>query len=209
MTEVDRIEASAEVTVTDTGDIFADIDRLVEAGQLEKITDLADDVSYIRVGLYLASMASIMSAPDERDKLFRLCVKMYLKFGNYVHAMRVALKMNDSDLIQEVLNLCPDSVTQKQLALLLARHRHILNFGEVTKSSIADPEELQRIASLEILPAQYKALAAELDVVEPKTPEEIFKTHLEEGRRGGVALDSARQNLASSFVNAFVNIGFC
>jgi 26S proteasome regulatory subunit N1 len=121
----------------------------------------------------------------------------------------VALKMNDHALIVEVLNTCKDTFALKQLALTLARHRYSVNFSEVLTHAACDRDELQKIASFEILSAQYKALAAELDVVEPKTPEEIFKTHLEEGRRGGVALDSARQNLASSFVNAFVNIGFC
>jgi 26S proteasome regulatory subunit N1 len=44
-------------------------------------------------------------------------------------------------------------------------------------------------------------------VVEPKLPEDIFKTYLE--RKGALAnFDSARQNLASTFVNAFVNAGF-
>lgn len=51
--------------------------------------------------------------------------------------------------------------------------------------------------------------------MEPKTPEEVYKTWLESA---GSALrpsllaehpvDSARQNLSATFVNAFVNAGF-
>lgn len=38
---------------------------------------------------------------------------------------------------------------------------------------------------------------------------QVYKTHLTEGRApSGPAVDSARQNLASTFVNAFVNAGF-
>ena len=38
---------------------------------------------------------------------------------------------------------------------------------------------------------------------------QVYKTHLVEGRApAGPAVDSARQNLASTFVNAFVNAGF-
>ena len=46
--------------------------------------------------------------------------------------------------------------------------------------------------------------------MEPKTPEDIYKSHLENTRPsfGGSQVDSARQNLASSFVNGFVNCGF-
>ena len=40
-------------------------------------------------------------------------------------------------------------------------------------------------------------------------PCQVYKTHLTEGRApSGPAVDSARQNLASTFVNAFVNAGF-
>jgi len=51
--------------------------------------------------------------------------------------------------------------------------------------------------------------------VDAKTPEDIYKSHLAEtggfSRRrdsGGAQVDSARANLASTFVNAFVNAGF-
>lgn len=40
-------------------------------------------------------------------------------------------------------------------------------------------------------------------------PYQVYKAHLTEGRApAGPAVDSARQNLASTFVNAFVNAGF-
>ena len=49
--------------------------------------------------------------------------------------------------------------------------------------------------------------------MEPKTPEEVYKTWLEglvlrPTYNLEVPLDSARHNLASTFVNAFVNAGF-
>lgn len=45
-------------------------------------------------------------------------------------------------------------------------------------------------------------------MLEPKLPDQIYKSHLEE-KRSTAVLDSAKQNLAASFVNAFVNAGFC
>jgi len=46
--------------------------------------------------------------------------------------------------------------------------------------------------------------------MEPKTPEDVYKSHLENSRPpfGGGQVDSARQNLAASFVNGFVNAAF-
>merc|ERR1719359_1346451 len=71
-----------------------------------------------------------------------------------------------------------------------------------------EDEELKEIASSESVSKFFISLAKDLDVLEPKLPEQIFKSHLEEKRTTAV-LDSAKQNLASSFVNAFVNAGFC
>jgi len=49
-----------------------------------------------------------------------------------------------------------------------------------------------------------------LDIMEAKTPDDVYKTHLDNVRPafGSGAVDSARQNLASSFVNGFINTGF-
>jgi len=43
-----------------------------------------------------------------------------------------------------------------------------------------------------------------MDVLEPKTPADVLKTHLEDG---GNKIDSAMLNLADTYVNAFVNVG--
>lgn len=51
-------------------------------------------------------------------------------------------------------------------------------------------------------------LAEELGVKDPKSPEDIYKSHLENTRPGlAGGVDSARMNLANTFVSAFVNTG--
>jgi len=45
--------------------------------------------------------------------------------------------------------------------------------------------------------------------MEPKHPDAIFKTHLEERKAGDAGLDSAKSNLAKTYVNAFVNAALC
>lgn len=52
-----------------------------------------------------------------------------------------------------------------------------------------------------------------MDILEPKTPDDVYKTWLEglvlrPSYNLDVPVDSARHNLASTFVNAFVNAGF-
>jgi len=56
------------------------------------------------------------------------------------------------------------------------------------------------------LSERYLALARDLDVMEAKTPDDVYKSHLIEGRPS--ALDSASANIAATYVNAFVNAGF-
>eukprot|EP00457_Paulinella_chromatophora_P001076 gb/GEZN01001078.1/.p1 GENE.gb/GEZN01001078.1/~~gb/GEZN01001078.1/.p1 ORF type:complete len:1026 (-),score=226.37 gb/GEZN01001078.1/:180-3257(-) len=77
-----------------------------------------------------------------------------------------------------------------------------------------DVEALLEIVGNTKMHAHYIQLATELDVMKPKVPDDIYKQHLVENRRttrptGPQAVDSAKQNLASTFVNAFVNCGFC
>lgn len=53
-------------------------------------------------------------------------------------------------------------------------------------------------------------MARDLDVLEPKHPEQIFKTHLEErkGNNLNAHIESAKVNLATTYANAFVNAAY-
>lgn len=70
-------------------------------------------------------------------------------------------------------------------------------------------DELQSIVNNSILSKQFQNLAKELEILESKVPEDIYKSHLQDSLRVPVKMDTARQNLASVFVNAFVNTAFC
>ena len=89
----------------------------------------------------------------------------------------------------------------RQLGFMLARQQIQLDLNS---------DRLDDIVNNSHLSSHFLALGKELDVVEAKTPEDIYKTHLENTKFhfGGASIDSARANLASSFVNAFVNAGF-
>jgi 26S proteasome regulatory subunit N1 len=76
---------------------------------------------------------------------------------------------------------------------------------------VSDDDQLQEIFNNTSLSEHFLSLARDLDVLEPKTPEDIYKSHLENIRSStfsAAQVDSARANLASTFVNAFVNAGF-
>lgn len=73
-----------------------------------------------------------------------------------------------------------------------------------------EDEDLLSILNNTKLSEHFMALARDLNVLDPKIPEDIYKSHLENVRPGfaTATVDSARQNLASTFVNAFLNAGF-
>eukprot|EP00879_Flechtneria_rotunda_P023735 GHRR01025127.1.p1 GENE.GHRR01025127.1~~GHRR01025127.1.p1 ORF type:complete len:652 (+),score=250.63 GHRR01025127.1:1606-3561(+) len=129
----------------------------------------------------------------------------------YHDALRVALRLNDLQTIVTTFGACDDQLEKRQLGYLLARHGTTIDLEE-GPAAVKDESErdvLREIISNSKLSEHFLALARDLDVLEPKVPEDVYKTHLTDGRQPqGAALDSARQNLASTFVNAFVNAGF-
>ena len=64
----------------------------------------------------------------------------------------------------------------KQLSFQLARQR--INF-------MTDDQDLVKIVSNQLLNSFYIQLAKDLEVLDPKTPDQMYKTHLEE-KRGGI-----------------------
>lgn len=185
------------------------VDLLLEVERLELITDFVDDKNYARTCLYLVSCCNYLQEPDDVIVL-RTAYKIYKKMGKYNDAMRVALQINDQALIEDTFAECTDELEKKQLGYLLARQGVNINLEEGT-GAVEDEairEILREIISNSKLSEHFLSLARDLDVMEPKTPEDVYKTHLTDRAPSGSAVDSAKQNLASTFVNAFVNAAF-
>ena len=172
------------------------IDLLTEVGQLDALLPHVDKTNCERICLYLEQLASYVPEPEDSEVL-NVAVNALRQVGRFPEALRVALRLGDVELVGNLLESCQDESVRKQMSYMLARHG---------VRPDAD-EELARIMDGTHLTEHYLELARDLDVLEPKTPEDIYKSHLEK-RAPSASMDSARQNLASSFVNAFVNIGF-
>jgi 26S proteasome regulatory subunit N1 len=142
--------------------------------------------------------------PDpENTNLLKTSLRLCLKFNKYSEAVRLALQLQDVDQVKSILSQCPDPVIQKQMAFMIGRQQVFLG------DDVSDPD-LVEIMSNTLLNSHFLALGRELDIMEPKAPEDIYKSHLETNTRsyGGGQIDSARANLASSFVNGLVNCAF-
>jgi len=187
------------------------VDLLIEIQRLKKLKDLdsIDETNYSRICLYLVKTADFMSDPDDLSEMLDTAYHLYVQQKQYFDALRVALRRGKEECIPHLFSCCDDKLMKKQMCLLLGRHR--VNY-EIDDE---DSEELNELIRNTHLSEQFLKLAQDLDVIEAKTPEDIYKSHLAEtggfNRRrdpGGSQVDSARANLASTFVNAMVNAGF-
>uniref|UniRef100_A0A9J8BFM1 26S proteasome non-ATPase regulatory subunit 2 n=1 Tax=Cyprinus carpio carpio TaxID=630221 RepID=A0A9J8BFM1_CYPCA len=180
-------------------------DLLMEIERLDMLDTYIDENAYAKVCLYLTSCVSYVPEP-ENSALLKCALSIFRKFNRYPEALRLALMLNDVELVENIFTSCKDIVIQKQMSFMLGRHGMFLELNE----DVEDYEDLTEIMSNVQLNSNFLALARELDIMEPKVPDDIYKTHLENNRFGssGSQVDSARMNLASSFVNGFVNAAF-
>ena len=183
------------------------VDLLLEVEQLDDLVQHIDDKNYARTCLYLVSCCSYLPEPDDK-KVLEVAHTIYTKMDKPHDALRIALKLNRRELVESTFAACADPLAKKQLCYLLARHGFSIKLDE-GPTEVADEtlrEQLREIISNSKLSEHFLALARDLDVMEAKQPEDVYKTHLVDGR--APVVDSARQNLASTFVNAFVNAGY-
>ncbi|KAK4640408.1 proteasome regulatory particle base subunit [Podospora bellae-mahoneyi] len=178
------------------------VDLMSELEIIEELPKFVDENTYGRVCLYMVSMVNLLTYPDN-EQFLRVAHDIYKTYKQYTQAMVLAIRLNDLELIEADFQDAPDLALKKQLSYLIARQRIWLD------SDKTDDEEIQGCLSNVKLPDHFKALGKELNILEPKTTEDIYKSHLESSRVAGLTnFDSARHNLAAAFVNGFVNAGF-
>ena len=113
------------------------------------------------------------------------------------------MRLNDKDLIKSDFKAPENQSMKRQLAFLLGR-QHIPIEWIKDEDEELEQDIFECLSNVK-LPEYYKEFGKTLGISEAKSLEDVYKTHLE-SRTANV--DSARGNLAGSFVNAFVNAGF-
>jgi len=191
-------------------------DLLMELDRIDDICAHIDKDNVSRVCLYLLSCEPYVAEGDNVT-LLKTVMKIRRSLNQYPEALYVALQLNSRSEIEEIFLGCQDRQVQKQLAFILARQHVFLPLTEMdsaAESGLTDDEqdELVEIMSNSTLSQNFHKLGQELDIMEAKTPDDVYKTHLENTRPGygpsGSQVESARMSLAASYVNAFVNCGF-
>lgn len=182
------------------------IDLLMETSQLSTLPSSGhiDESNYARVCLYLLRCGDYLGDPDEAREVFSVAFDLYFNLEKYPDAVRVAVKLDDNDRVGKVFAANSDSAVAKQMGYILGRHG---------SGFVCDDEDVDELIGNVSAASLFAGLARELDVLEPKAPEDIYKSHLAETgsftrNTEDAPTDSARHNLASTFVNAFVNAGY-
>jgi len=181
------------------------VDLLMEVEDLDLLVEHVDATNYKRACLYLTSSSNFLPAPDDSLAL-DIAYTIYMKFGDLASALRTSLKLEK--YVKQVYTATDDLLLKKQFSYLIARHGLVMEIDDEIAADDNDKEVLQEIVNNTKLSEGYLTLARDIEVMEPKSPEDIYKVHLIDGRGASSSLDSARQNLAATFVNAFVNAGF-
>lgn len=141
----------------------------------------------------------------ESLKIRKIASEIYSMFDEFCEAVILAMQNNDETLICDTFRNCKNSLIVKQMAFLVTRQLYPVVIE-------TEDDELKNIFENGHLSHYFINFARELDVLEPKRPEDVYKIWLEPtNMQHGVLsdkLNSAKQNLASSFVNGFINAGF-
>ncbi|XP_073526575.1 uncharacterized protein [Phyllobates terribilis] len=184
------------------------VDLLMEVEDLDLLVEHVDKTNYKRTCLYLTAAARYLPGPDDMLVL-DIAYGIYLKFNEYASALQIALFLDNIQYVKQLFTTCNDLQCKKQFCYIIARHGFPFELDDEVVADDNEREQLQEILSNNKLSEGYLNLARDIEVMEAKSPEDIYKAHLLDGRASaGTTVDSARQNLAATFVNAFVNAGF-
>ncbi|KAK9689840.1 hypothetical protein RND81_09G085200 [Saponaria officinalis] len=184
------------------------VDLLMEVEDLDLLTPYVTESNYKRTCLYLTAAAKYLASPDDLLVL-DIAFTIYVNQKEFARALQIALYSDNMPYVRQIFEGCDDLLQKQQFCYILARHGVAFELDEIMVMDSYDREQLQEIINNTKLSEGFLTLARDIEVMEAKSPEDIYKAHLLDGRASASAtVDSARQNLAATFVNAFVNAGF-
>lgn len=186
------------------------VDLLLEVDQLPRLLPLVTAGNVSKVALYLQACAAYLPEGEDEQAL-RTVLQAYAQTGQHAQQLRIALALGDEGEVARIY-AAAEGPLKAQLALMLGHH------GHYALLATEEDETLQELLG-NVRRSQWfqTVLAKDLDVLEPKLPEEIYKEDITGDKKkkktaaasaAAPKTDSARQNLASTLVNGLVNAGF-
>ncbi|CAD6580866.1 MAG: proteasome regulatory particle base subunit, partial [Tremellales sp. Tagirdzhanova-0007] len=190
------------------------VDLLLELECVGELVGRVDEKNWPRVCQYMVSCVPLLVPPDNVAFL-QTAAEIYAKHDRYPEALALAVRLNDRTLIRRYYDAPQNPVMKKQLSFFLARAQIPVHWVHTAEGQDAEGEGPAPQISDDVLEclgnaklsAHFRNFGKAVGVEESRSVEDIYKAHLEP-TRSTQSTDSARNNLASTFVNAFVNAGF-
>jgi len=186
----------------DQNSIVETIDLVVELEKSDCLTEIIPVQDVHRATLYMINLALIN--PELGDILYRLSYDMFMKHKQYANALRIAMKMDNNDMVVQILSDVDNAKEGRlllQLAHMMGRQHFMFDLDQADDFEAVDGEKFINAAGNVELHTFFRILLRDLDLMEPKLPQDVYKTTDE-----STAI-SAKQNLAKVFVNGFLNCG--
>lgn len=182
------------------------VDLLLELEAVDQLVQFVDKDTFERVCLYLVSCVNLLVPPD--DVVFlRTAREIYRRHHRFFEALVISVRLMDREMIRADFDAPGNPVMRKQMAFELAQQQIPLDWLQ-DEAQPLEPEVLECLFNTR-LSERFIGFGKDVGVVEPRSTEDVYKTHLESRTTSlGSSVDSARGNLANVFVNAFVNAGF-
>ena len=183
------------------------IDLLIEVESIDEIKNYINEHNYKKICLYLLSISNYSADTDEYRSTLELVYNIYFeKFHQYIDAMRVAIKIGNPIYIKQTFLKCEDPIIKKQLAFILSSEGIFLDEEDTSQKMDNDTLEIMRNYKQS---DYFRILAKTLELLEPKHPEDVFKSHLEDKKvQNSKKIESSKINMAYSIASAFINAGF-
>lgn len=213
----------------DAVDLLLELESIERLEESEYLDSKDGEAVYGRVCQYMVSCVPLLVSPDDRAFL-KTAAAIYAKHERYTLALALAVRLRNRKLIRKYFEAPMNKTMKKQLAFFLARSQIPISWVHTTEpdawtppedeyedSDMQDDETAPPELDDEILEClgnvklteHFKRFGKQLEVSEPKSLEDVYKSHLESGGKSvSASIDSARANLAGVFVNAFVNAGY-
>jgi len=204
------LAAAAATTTTTTTTTTTEVPSKAAAGgvRVDESEGELLQAPHARVSSYLCKCATYAAEESEVFSCLITAFSLYMLWSNLPSALLTALRLGGEERERRVKSAweaaAGNSGMQRQLAIILGRARVNFETGDYAMDGIVGNVGLS---------SSFAVLARDLDVMEPKGPEDVYKSHLSgESRAGeelvGAKMTSALKNLADTYVSAFVNVGF-
>lgn len=144
------------------------VDLLCEVDQVQTIEKLCEEPSFIRVCLYLQGLANFAATQADKVMYLNVCMNLYLKYKEYVGALRIALKLNDAKAVAAVFGACEVAATPSSaLATRMPTTTALTTVSQTSERQSAHNLNLAGLAStplsLTSMPSQGKQSVVDED----------------------------------------------